>query len=693
MKKHFLSLLLALAATMSATGIAACTYGGGSRPAASSVESSSKESSSKNEYSSEESSIEYSSEESSSEYSSEESSSEYSSEDSSSEESSSEESSSEEEPPVPNDPAKETEGLEYKLSKDGTYYTVKGMGTATTKELVIPASYNSLPVTEIGENAFKSQTELTSVVLPDSITVINSAAFQGCSSLKEIRLPQNITTISRYSFYACTSLISISLPESVTEINEYAFGSCYGLTGVAIPQNVTKIETNAFQYCYKLVEVVNQSSLDIAVGSGANGRVGYYAKQVIASKLQSKIVENNGYIFYNDNNDPCLLGYTGKNSQLILPFNIGGKGYYIYSYAFYARGDLTSISIPDRVSEIGASAFYNCENLTSVSIGVGVNNIGTDAFYHCTGIASFTVKSGNSSYQSIDGNLYSKDGMTLIRYATAKSAKTFTVPEGVTNIARYAFANCLSLYNVTLPDSLKTIEENAFYYCIGLISVTVPQNVTKIGNDAFRGCYKLVEVVNKSTLSMSIKGSSNGYVAYYAKQIITSDQNTQFITKDDFIFYVDGTKYYLVTYVGSDRELSLPTYISGNSYYGIYDYAFYESNITSIVLPEKVSSIRKNAFDGCRSLTEVTIGEGVFEIGDSAFNNCVSLRSIALPDALKSIGTKAFMGCENLLNVTFLHTVGWKADSTTISSSSLANSLTAAGYLTDTYCNKAWTRS
>ena len=111
--------------------------------------------------------------------------------------------------------------------------------------------------------------------------------------------------------------------------------------------------------------------------------------------------------------------------------------------AFSDCNNLTSIEIPDSVAVIGAWAFYNCNNLTSVKIGKSVKEIGYRAFssYGYSKLTNIEVDENNTEYKDIDGNLYSKDGKTLIQYAIGKTATEFSIPSSVTKIERYAFYN------------------------------------------------------------------------------------------------------------------------------------------------------------------------------------------------------------------------------------------------------------
>ena len=182
-------------------------------------------------------------------------------------------------------------------------------------------------------------------------------------------------------------------------------------------------------------------------------------------------------LFYTVNGDGETCTITGIRTCTDTDLRIGGSidGYKVTSIgdgAFYSCGSLTSVTIGDSVTSIGDSAFECCGSLTSVTIGDSVTSIGYGAFRECTSLTSILVDNDNTAYQSIDGNLYSKDGNTLIAYAIGKIEKSFTIPESVTSIGDYAFAWCRSLTSVTIPDSVTSIGDWAFRYCTSLMSVT-----------------------------------------------------------------------------------------------------------------------------------------------------------------------------------------------------------------------------
>ena len=206
-------------------------------------------------------------------------------------------------------------------------------------------------------------------------------------------------------------------------------------------------------------------------------------------------------------------------SEVVIPSVYDSKQITTISRAaFRNSSNLTSVRIPNSITTIEGGAFYNCSNLSSVVIGNNVTSvqygvfgfcssltnvvipdsvttIGDSAFGNCYNLINITVDENNPNYMSIDGNLYSKDGKTLIQYTIGKENTSFDIPDSVTSIGRFAFAYCDSLTSVVIPDSVTSIGDYSFLDCTNLTNVVIPNGVTYIDNYTFSGCYSLTSIV------------------------------------------------------------------------------------------------------------------------------------------------------------------------------------------------------
>lgn len=192
---------------------------------------------------------------------------------------------------------------------------------------------------------------------------------------------------------------------------------------------------------------------------------------------------------------------------------------YIGSYAFAGCTGLTGFDIPDTITSIGDGAFFNCYNIRDLTISDNVSFIGDSAFALCVNLANISVSDQNSYYKSIDGNLYSKDGKVLIKYASGNDATSFTIPNDVTTIARFAFSASINLETVDISDNVTTIENCAFAWCSNLKNIKIPTGVTAIGNSTFYYCKNLSYIELPSGITNVGENSFNGCtsltVVYY----------------------------------------------------------------------------------------------------------------------------------------------------------------------------------
>ena len=197
-----------------------------------------------------------------------------------------------------------------------------------------------------GAKFYINGVEQTDITIPSDITEIKNGTFCGCTSLTSVTIPDSVTEIGEDAFYNCTSLTSVTIPDSVIEIGEWAFGNCTSLTSVTIPESVTWVGKNAFSNCTSLTSVTIPNS-DIGIDSYAFRNC--TGELIINSK---RIVEPDSYTDWNKDS---------KFTKLTIGDNITKIG-----YTFHGCTSLTSVTIPDSVTEIGKWAFSRCTSLTSV---------------------------------------------------------------------------------------------------------------------------------------------------------------------------------------------------------------------------------------------------------------------------------------------------------------------------------------
>lgn len=337
------------------------------------------------------------------------------------------------------------------------------------------------------------------VVIPDGITSIGYSAFEYCPSLTDVKIPNGVTSIGGHAFRDCPKLKTVKMPDSVTEIGPQAFECCKSLASIKIPRSVVSICGSAFSYCSNLTSIEIPNSVKSIRQNIFRG----------CSNLTNITVDNNP-VYHSEGN--CLIETATKTL-------IAGCNHSIIP----SDGSVTSI---------GSDAFQYCKKLTRLEIPSSVKKIGLYTFSNCENLVSIEVDENNKFYKSIDGNLYSKNGKTLIQYALGKTDMNFDIPEGVTEIKDAAFREC-ELIRVVFSKSVTKIGENAFENCKRLTSAIFPDGMTSIGigSWAFSGCESLRNVEMPSNVKkigeyafhwcrdkLVITTPAGSYAAKYAKK-------------------------------------------------------------------------------------------------------------------------------------------------------------------------------
>ncbi len=554
-------------------------------------------------------------------------------------------------------------------------------------------------LTIIKPYSFYGYRSLTAVTIPDTVTEIGGYAFYDCYDLASVTFGENVKIIGGYAFNDCYDLITVILPDSITEIGNSAFAGCDSLTSIKIPSSITEIKYEAFDSCDSLCDVyyagtqseweaisINSSNTNltdanihfetqsdhympkntVAPTCTESGSITYqcdcgYEKTVEVPALGHSDIEGIcsvcGVCVFeyeiDESNEITIISYSGTADLIAIPEEIEGYPVTkIAEYAFAERGIMTdgeicSIKIPATITDIGEYAFA------------------------ISAITSINVDENNPNYCSVDGVLFNKDKTELIQYPISNERTEYVIPDGVTNIAAYAFCFSQSLISVTIPDSVTSIEELAFYECTSLATIKGGNNLIYMGLGVFN-----------ETAYINDKNNYIDGVMYVGSFLLKADNDllpakytiidgTKVISA---LAFMNCTSLSFVQIPGSVTEIGDMCFFNcdnlvsitvdeNNGGYCSVDGILFNKNKTELIqypagktntsyeIPNGVNRVSAYSFLYCSSLEKITLPNTVTDIGPAAFSMCQSLTAINIPDSVIRIGALAFGGCSALTTI------------------------------------------
>ena len=467
----------------------------------------------------------------------------------------------------------------------------------------------------------------------------------------------------------------------VTAIGTDAFMYWTGdenITRIYISQNVDTISPTVFTYCPSL-SVIRVDTSNPFFSAGDDGIL--YNKEkttLIAFPRGSKI----GGTFSIPTSVTSIADYaflSGNLTTIIIPNKVTNIDKYAFSYCsnlqelivrpsnpsfstqdgvlfdkymetllVYPKGKTGGYEVPYNVTSISDDAFGGCNGLTQISMSDRVSNIGDNAFSHCEALKSIKLP---SSLTSIGEGTFTQSGLTSV-----------SIPDRVTSIGEYAFFDC-PLKKISLGASLKTIAEGAFN------SSVVPDKIYS-RNPIPPTCGELnfSDDILNDTLFVPVgseKAYENASPWYKFRYVVGIDFNNKEVV-------IGGIKYNLkisdfgeryCSIVGYDDEygklgdLTIPDQIKYEGYSypvtRIEHDAFREcAGLTSVVIPNTVTYVGSSVFFWCKNLKSATFPNTITSLSDGTFSQCNSLSNFTIPNSVKKIGISTFQGCTSLKNIT-----------------------------------------
>lgn len=363
------------------------------------------------------------------------------------------------------------------------------------------------------------------------------------------------------------------------------------------------------------------------------------------------VVEKDGDFLYrvegeSDNPEVTIYSYVGSDTDVTVPSEIKGMPVTTLHGTFSGKETVKTVTIPEGVRLIEYNAFFGCTALTTVVLPSSLEEMTEYTFYQCTNLKTVSLDTANSKLTKI--GQYS--------FAYCEKLTGFDIPSSLKELEEGVFFRCSSLKKIIIPDTVEKIDRSAFYECTNVIEIKIPGTVKEASDIALVGCEKVITAelpISMVTLA-NLQRSDD-----LETLVIVDDGSTELPDKDALnekkklkkVVFPDSLTSIPRAFCRSAsalEEVKLPANLKI-----ISNASFSEcTNLKTIDLPDTVTEIGAFAFADCTSLKDFTIPDGIKSIGEEAFYNS-GITSLVVPESVETIDKLAFSHMANLTNATF----------------------------------------
>lgn len=523
----------------------------------------------------------------------------------------------------------------------------------------------------IGEHAFENCIGIYEIGLGDATKSIGEYAFQGCINLQTFDIGKGLEDIKPTAFSRCRSLYKFtvnadnqsfstindslyskdettlyhyarakvdgiynSYSPRLTTIKAQAFSECVHLSEIHIPESVTNIEDGAFRSCYGLVNInVQESNPNYCSDKGSlytkdkKHLIQYTSARDDSFFIMPSSVVSIGSGAFESYQHLLNIYYKGTTDAQWNSITISSGNDRLLSLPRYYHSDSYpgDALAPYRWKDIGGIPILWTNDMASPGLEFTSNG---DNTCYVSGIGACTYK--DIVIPDISPDYDRVTGIGAGAFQNCAEITSIKIPDDVTYIGSRAFMGCSKLTTIIIPNSgsLKNIGSQAFFNCSSLTKINIPESVIELGEQSFYRCTQLTEA------SISTKIKSVPYRQFYNCLKLS----TLYCAND--ITYVADEAFYGCS--------ALSTFNFSDSLESIGKYGFYNSGLSAIIFPEKITKIEDYSFANCSNLTTAVLQASTTRIGDYAFSGCSKLTSMIIPKAVTYLGVGAFENCTRM---------------------------------------------